>query len=98
MRRIQIPAWTGVYPDSLALRMGEARQGEVVQVNESRQKRPGWIELDREPGFGEVNLYLVGAFFQAATHLSHMLVQEILDKCRARITRNALIRIHEAQC
>ena len=38
---------------------GEARQREIVQVDEAVEEMPGGIDLYRQPSFREVDLYFV---------------------------------------
>ncbi len=52
------------------------------------EKISGRIDLDRQPSFREVDLNVVGAFLQAAANLRFVLVQQVLDKLLAGLTRN----------
>jgi hypothetical protein len=42
--------------DPRPLLAGEAREAEVVQIDEAVEQRAARIDLHREPGFGEVDL------------------------------------------
>ena len=84
-------------PDAPTLIWGEAREGEIVQVNEAVKEMARGIDLHGQPSFGEVHLNLVRALFQAASDLGFMLAQKIVDELLARIIRNALGWVHQTQ-
>src|SRR2546428_12335157 len=58
---------------------------------------PGRINLYGQASFGEIQLHLVRALLQAAPYLGFMLAQQIFDELLARIIRNCLGRVHQAQ-
>ena len=80
-----------------ALLGGEARQRQVVQVDEAVEQVPGRVDLHRQPPLGEVDLHLVRALLQAAAHLGLVLAQQVVDELLARVAGDPFGRIHEAQ-
>ena len=94
---IPIAARAGVHPDPPALLRGEARQREVVQVDEAVEEVPGGVDLHREAAFGEVDLHRMRAPLQAPADLELVLAKEVVNELLARIARDPVGRIHEAQ-
>jgi len=84
-----------MHADALAVRRGETRQREIVQVDESAQQIAGRIDFDGEPSLGKVDLHFIGAFLQTAAHLRFVLAQQVLDELVARVVGNPLGGIHE---
>ena len=70
-----------------ALGCGEARQREVVELDERLQQLAAGIDLHRQPAFGEVDLHAVRAPLQAAANFGLVLVDQVLDELVARIAR-----------
>ena len=64
----------------------------LFKIDEAVQQIPGRIDLHRQPAFGEIDLHLVRAFFQAAADLGFVLAQQIVDELLARVTGNCLRR------
>src|SRR5437867_1989090 len=58
---------------------------------------PRRIDLYGEASFGEVHLHLIRALLQAAPYLGFMFAKQIFDELLARIIRNCLGRVHQAQ-
>ena len=97
VRRVEIPAGTSVHTYAAALFGGESREGKIVEIDETVEKIPGRIDLDRETAFGEVDLDLVRALLQAIANLDLVLSQQVLDEFLARVPGNIVRRIHKAQ-
>src|SRR6185312_5083637 len=88
--RAAITTRTGVDADAPTVVVGESREREIVQVDETMEETPGWVDLDREPPFSEVDLDLVRALPQAVTDLGFVLVEQILDELLSGVSGNLL--------
>src|SRR6202011_2457539 len=97
VRGIEIIPGAGVDPDAPALFWREPRQREIVQLNEAVKEMPGGIDLHGQPSFGEVNLNLMCALFQAPAYLDFMLVQQIVYELLPRIVPNPLSWVQQTQ-
>jgi hypothetical protein len=84
-------------PDPPALRCGETRQCEVVQVDETGQQLARWVDLDGQAPFGEIDLHFRSPLIEAAPHFMYVLADEILDEARSRIVRQAPGRVQQAR-
>src|ERR1700690_172103 len=92
-----VDTMAGVHPQVLALAVGELGKREIVQIDEALEKSAGRIEAQRKGSLGEIDLDLVGPLLEAAPNLFDMLLQKGLDERFARIGRDSLVRIHQAQ-
>ena len=79
-----------MHADPLPLLGGESRQREIIQINEAVKQFSGGIDLDRQPALREIDLNLMGAFFQTAPYLGFVLAQQIVDELLSRVTGNFL--------
>ena len=86
-----------MHAESLPLAGGQAREREVVQVDETAEQMAGRIQLHCEAPFGEVDLHLACAPVEAAAHLDDMLTQQVFDERLPRVPGDALLRIQQAQ-
>jgi hypothetical protein len=66
---VAVAARAGVDADAPAVLGREAREGEVVQVDEAVEQLAAGVNLDGQPPLGEVDLHLVGALAQATADL-----------------------------
>src|SRR5581483_10329107 len=97
VRRAAVAARAGVHPEALNIRADEARQSKIVEMDEAAQELPRRVQLQRHAALGEIDLHAVRAAAQAAPDLGLVLADEVGDELLARIARELLARIHEAQ-
>src|SRR5438445_1692246 len=97
MRRMEVIARASMDSNAPTLFWRETGQREVEEINEAVQQVPRRIDFHSQASFGEVHLHLIGALFQAAPYLGFMLAQQIVDELLARIIRNSLGGVHQAQ-
>ena len=76
---------------------GKARERQIVQVDEAVQQIARGIDFDGEPPFGEVDLNLVAPCCQTARISVSCSSKQVVDELVARIPRDAVRRIHQAQ-
>jgi hypothetical protein len=75
--------------DMPTLILGEAAEREIVELDETIEKRPRWIDLDRQAAFGEIDLDLVRAFRKTPADLLFMLVEQVVDEFLPRIAERS---------
>src|SRR5262249_44672322 len=95
--RVAIAARAGVDADALALGGAEARQREIVEIDEAVEQRAARLDFHGEPAFGEIDLHCMCSLVQATAYLAGMLIEEVSDELFARITSERLLRIHQAE-
>ena len=86
-----------MHADPLSLVGGKTLDQQTVQIDETLQKSPRRIELDREPPFREIDLDDMRAFLQAAPDLAFLLVEKIIEVILPRIAVDAALRIQQTQ-
>jgi hypothetical protein len=77
--------------------VAEALDQRTVQIDETLQKSPRRIELDREPPFREIDLDDMCAFLQAVPDFAFRLVEKIIEVILPRIAVDAALRIQQTQ-
>jgi hypothetical protein len=79
-----------MHADPLSLAGGKTLDHKTVQIDETLQKSPRRIELDRKPPTREIDLDDMGAFLQATPDLAFLFIEVILP----RIAVDAALRMH----
>src|SRR5207249_6570818 len=69
----------------------------IVQVHEHPEQAQRWIELHREPAFGEIERHHVGTLRETPADVRLRLEYEFLEKRFARIPCDAVLRIEQAE-
>ena len=68
-----IGAWAGVHSKSLLLLGGKSLQHQIIQVDETMEQAPRWIQLERKPSLREVHLDHMCALSQTTANFSFLL-------------------------
>jgi hypothetical protein len=77
--------------------VAEALDQKTVQIDETLQKSPRRIELDREPPFREIDLDDMCAFLQATPDFAFRLIEKIIEVILPRIAVDSALRIQQTQ-
>ena len=83
--RIPVRPRAGMNADMPTLFLGKPAEPEIVELDEAAEQRPGWIDLDRQAAFGEIDLDFVRAFRKTSADLLFMLAEQILDEFLPRV-------------
>src|SRR5207253_7724258 len=85
------------FPTRRSSDLREALEYLMVRVHEHPGQAQQWIEVHREPAFGEIELHHVGTLRETPADVRLRLAHEILEKRFARIPCNAVLRIEQAE-
>ena len=66
MRRIAVPARTGVNPNSFTVILGKTGEGEIVHLDETVQQFAGGIDFHGKASLGEIHLHLMRSLPKAS--------------------------------
>ena len=98
VRGIAVAARAGVHADPLRAPSAEKRDSaRLLRSMKLLSRCPEGSTFIDEAAFGEVDLHRVRALLQAAADLGLVLAQQVVDELLARIARDPVGRIHEAQ-
>ena len=86
-----------MHADAPALEGREPRQCEIIQIDEAVKEVPRGIDLDCQPPLREIDLDFVCALLQATPDLGFVLVQQVVYELLARIARDLVGRVQQAQ-
>jgi hypothetical protein len=75
----------------------ELAQHLVVEVDERSQELVGGIQLDRQPGLGEVDLDVVCSLVQASAVVSRRFAYEVGEERLPGIALDAILGVEKAQ-
>ncbi len=95
--RVAIASRARMDAQPLSLRGRQPTQREVVQIDEAREQRPRWVDLQRQACFREIDLHRGRALREAATNFGDMFGHQVLDEVLARIAWDRLVRVHQTQ-
>ncbi len=97
MGGVLVAARAGVHADAGPFGRAEALQHLVVEGDEVVEQAPARVELERQPAFGEVELYDVGAGVQAAADVRLGLGGQVVQEGFAGVVGDAVGWVEQAQ-
>src|SRR5258708_25133022 len=81
-----------------ALVRRETIQNPIVQIDEAAQEAARWVELQREPALGKVNLNSRSAGIEGPANISLGFVDQVSNKSLPRVVFDPVSGVKQAQC